>query len=211
MANYCSSNFVNQGQLQSFAIIISMQTAVKIEAKDVSTIRFKTKLFKIGSWTILKLPKSASAKLPSRGQTIVEGTINGYRFKTPLEPDGNWSHWFRVNKAMLEAVDADAGDTVTLEIKSTKEWPEPEVPADLNRALTASPQARALWENVTPMAHWEWVRWIRSTSQQETRNRRIEVAISKLKAGTRRPCCWNRNLCTEPSVSKSGVLLEPES
>jgi hypothetical protein len=30
-------------------------------------IHFKTKPFKIGSWTILKLPKAASAKLPSRG------------------------------------------------------------------------------------------------------------------------------------------------
>jgi hypothetical protein len=35
----------------------------------MSTIRFEAKLFKIGSWTLLKLPKSASARLPSRGMT----------------------------------------------------------------------------------------------------------------------------------------------
>lgn len=175
----------------------------------MTAIHFKTKLFKIGSWTILLLPKDASAKLPSRGQTMVEGTINGHPLKTPLEPDGNWSHWLKVEDSLLKAIAAEAGDTVTIDIQPTKDWPEPEVPEDLQSALAANPEAYALWTKVTPMAHWEWVRWIRSTSQSETRKRRIEVACSKLKSGERRPCCWNRNLSTEPTVSKNGVLLEP--
>ena len=60
-----------------------------------STIRFSAKLFrpkateKIGSWTLLTLPKNASAKLPSRGMTMVEGTINGFPFRAALEPNGN--------------------------------------------------------------------------------------------------------------------------
>ena len=173
------------------------------------TIRFEAKLFKLNSWTILRLPKSASAKLPSRGQVMVEGTINGYHFQTPLEPDGTWSHWFRADGNLLKAAKAAPGDTVTLAISPIKEWPEPDVPADLKSALAAAPQVHTLWKHITPMARWEWIRWIRSTNQLETRKRRIEVACSKLKAGERRPCCWNRNLCTEPSVSKNGVLLEP--
>src|SRR6266508_281884 len=84
-----------------------------------------------------------------------------------------------------------------------------EVPADLKSALTDSPQVHKLWMDITPMARWDWIRWIRATKQPETRKRRIEVACSKLKAGTRRPCCFNRNLCTEPSVSNNGMLLEP--
>jgi hypothetical protein len=173
------------------------------------TIRFKTQLFTIGSWTILRLPENASAKLPSRGQAMVEGTINGFQFQTPLEPDGKWSHWFKVGKAMREAARAEAGDTVTVAIEPSKEWPEPDVPTDIQQALAANPDVQALWQDITPMARWEWIRWIRATNRQETRQRRIEVGCSKLKAGERRPCCWNRNLCTEPSVSKNGVLLEP--
>ena len=175
----------------------------------MSAIRFEAKLFKISSWTILGLPKSASAKLPSRGMTMVEGTINGFRFKAALEPDGKGSHWFRFNKTMREATGADAGDTVTLAIEPTKEWPEPEVPADLKKALAAAPQAHTLWMNITPNARWDWIRWIRLTKQPETRRRRIENACAMLKAGKRRPCCFNRNLCSEPYVSNNGVLLEP--
>jgi hypothetical protein len=174
----------------------------------MSAIRFEAKLFNIGSWTILRLPESASAKLPSRGQTMVEGTMNSFHFQTPLEPDGKWSHWFRVDSSLLRGAHAAVGDTVSLLIESSKVWPEPNVPADLQKALAADKQVHALWVDITPMARWEWIRWIRATNRQETRQRRIEVACSKLKSGERRPCCWNRNLCTEPSVSKNGVLLD---
>ena len=67
-------------------------------------IRFRAKLCrpvanaKVGSWTFLTLPKNASAKLPSRGMTTVEGTINGFPFRATLEPDGQRSHCLRVNR-----------------------------------------------------------------------------------------------------------------
>lgn len=54
----------------------------------MSTIRFEAELFRIGSWTILRLPKSASAQLPSRGMTMVEGTIDGFAFHAPAPRTG---------------------------------------------------------------------------------------------------------------------------
>lgn len=169
-------------------------------------IRFKATPVKIGSWTILRLPAGASKQLPSRGQVMVEGTLNGVDFRTPLEPDGRLGHWFRLEDDVLKS----AGDgPVTLAIKPTKDWPEPAVPADWQKALAKDAKAHDLWQRVTPMARWEWIRWARATSNSETRERRVRVGISKLKSGERRPCCWNRNLCTEPEVSKNGVLFEP--
>src|SRR6516165_10684468 len=97
-----------------------------IMSKAVSRIRFRTKLLrpaasaKAGSWTFLTLPKEASAKLPSRGMTTVEGTINGYPFRATLEPDGQKSHWLKVNRKMSEAAGAEAGDMVSLEITSVE-------------------------------------------------------------------------------------------
>jgi hypothetical protein len=179
------------------------------EKENIPAIRFEAKLFKIGSWTLLRLPESASAQLPSRGMTMVGGTINDFRFQAALEPDGKGSHWFSVDKTMRNAIGADIGDTVLLAIEPVKEWSEPNVPADLKNALAVVPQAHTLWMEITPMARWDWIRWISSTKQPETRRRRIETALSKLKAGDRRPCCFNRTVCTEPYVSKNGVLLEP--
>ncbi len=174
----------------------------------MATIRFETPLLKIGDWTILRLPEIASAQLPSRGMALVEGTINGFHSKIVLEPDGKGSHWFRVEAGLREAAGINVGDPVTVAVEPSKDWPEPEVPADLNRALASDPEANALWLQITPMARWDWLRWIHATNNPETRSRRIEVALSKLKAGERRPCCFNRNLCTEPEVSKNGVLID---
>jgi hypothetical protein len=126
--------------------------------ENKSTIRFSAKLFRpkatenIGSWTILTLPKNASAKLPSRGMTMVEGTINGFPFRAALEPNGKGSHWLRVNKAMHDAAGADAGDTVTVEITRAGEEPETRLPMDLRKALAAAPLAQALWTDITPIA-----------------------------------------------------------
>jgi hypothetical protein len=175
----------------------------------MSTIRFEAKLFKLVSLTILPLPRNASAKLPSRGMVMVEGKINDFSFQAALEPDGKGSHWLKVEKAMREGAKADEGDTVMVEIEPIKEWPEPKVPTDLKKALTDAPNAHATWKDITPMARWDWIRWIGSTKNSETRKKRIGVALSKMNAGNRRPCCFNRSTCTDPSVSNNGVLLDP--
>ena len=175
--------------------------------KEVSTIHFTTDIFQIGSYTILRLPKSASATLPSRGMVMVKGTVNGFPFRSPLEPDGMGSHWLAVGKDLLKGASAKAGDSVAVAMESTKQWPEPVVPTDLRAALAADNKASARWSDITPMARWDWLRWIASTGRAETRQKRIGVSLSKLKAGTRRPCCFNRALCTVPAVSKNGVLL----
>jgi len=172
----------------------------------MSPIRFEAKLYKIGSWTLLRLPRSASAKLPSRGMVMVAGTINDSHFQAPLEPDGKGSHWLKVEKNMRAGAE---GDKVTIAIEPIKEWPEPRVPADLKKALTSAPTAQSTWMDITPNARWDWVRWIGSTKNSETRKKRIGVALSKMNAGNRRPCCFNRNSCTNPDVSSNGVLLEP--
>ena len=175
----------------------------------MSTIRFKAKLTAIGSQTILRLPKTVSRKLPSRGMSLVEGTFNGRFFQTALEPDGRGSHWFRVSDTMLRAARAAAGDSVSLAIAPMAQWPEPNVPQDLTRALAADAKARSLWMDITPLARWDWFRWIVSTRNPDTRTTRIEKTLSKLKAGKRAACCFNRSQCTDPSVSRNGVLLGP--
>ena len=32
-----------------------------------------------------------------------------------------------------------------------------------------------LWKAITPMARWEWVRWVNATVNRDTRKRRVEV------------------------------------
>ena len=171
-------------------------------------IKFQTKLTAIGSQAILRLPQAASSKLPSRGMSIVEGTLNGRAFQAPLEPDGIGSHWFRVSNTMLRAAGAQVGDSVSVAVEPMALWPEPKVPEDLAEAFASDPEARRLWMDITPVARWDWIRWIGSTRNRDTRAIRIEKTLSKLRSGRRAACCFNRSQCTDPSMSRKGVLLE---
>ena len=177
-------------------------------------IPFKAKLFrpaeseKAGSWTFLVLPKNASAKLPSRGMTAIEGTINGFAFQAMLEPDGQKSHWLKVDRKLSEAARAEAGDVVTLEIAPAGKETEPEVPTDLRKALAAAAtKARALWSDITPIARRDWIHWITSAKQVETRARRIKNACSMLAGGKRRPCCFDRSGFYSKSMSAPKAAL----
>ena len=175
-----------------------------------STIRFDATLQAIDRWTILRLPENASRKLRSRGQVAVQGTLSGHRFQTVLEPDGNLGHWMKLDGQLLQTAGLSAGDSATLELESLPDWPEPEVPQDLETALATAPQTiQDVWKAITPMARWEWVRWVNATPNPDTRRRRVEVSISKIKSGKRRPCCFNLAACTDPNLSRSGRLVEP--
>jgi Domain of unknown function (DUF1905)/Bacteriocin-protection, YdeI or OmpD-Associated len=175
-----------------------------------AAIRFDATLSTIDGSTVLRLPETASMDLSSRGQVAVHGTINGVEFQTVLEPDGNFGHWMRVDDTLQHAAGISAGDTVALDIEVTQDWPEPSVPKDLSTALAVAPQKiQNLWNEITPMARWEWVRWVSATKNPDTRTRRVEVSISKMKSGKRRPCCFNLSACTDPDLSKNGRLLEP--
>ena len=181
-------------------------TTKMTKAKTNSKIRFKAKLLqpaeaKGGSWTFLILPTNASAKLPSRGMTAVEGTLNGVPFRATLEPDGQKSHWLKVNRKLREAAGSDAGDIVTLELAPAGEEAEPRVPADLRKALAAAPKARALWTDITRNARRDWIHWIISAKQAETRARRVNNACSMLAAGKRRVCCFDRSGFYSKSLS----------
>jgi hypothetical protein len=173
-------------------------------------IRFEAEVSAIDDTVLVQLPARASAQLPSRGQVAVHATVGGHPFDTVLEPDGRKGHWVRLDTALQRAGGIGPGDAAKVTLEVATHWPEPDVPDDLASALGAAPtRVRDAWKDITPMARWEWVRWVGATASPETRQHRVEVSISKLDGGKRRPCCFDLSSCTDPGVAKSGRLREP--
>src|SRR5262249_40025802 len=100
------------------------------------------------------------------------------------------------------------GDTVAVELEPIKDWPEPDIPKDFRTALANAPDASEVWEDITPMARWEWVRWINATKNPGTRARRVQVGISKLRSGKGGPSSSDRAACPDPDLAKTGKLLD---
>ncbi|HVZ11047.1 MAG TPA: YdeI/OmpD-associated family protein [Candidatus Paceibacterota bacterium] len=65
-----------------------------------------------------------------------------------------------------------------------------ELPTDLRKALSSDAKALAAWQDITPLSRNEWICWAISVKTSEKRKEHIERAVSELKEGMRRPCCW---------------------
>lgn len=156
------------------------------------------------SWTFVNLPKPVSAKLRSRSMVSIKGTLNGVAFRAAVEPDGNGGHWLKVSRKLREASRARLGEAVTFEITplAPDQEPEPKLPADLRKALaSASARAKQVWADITPIARRDWIQWIVSAKQPQTRARRITNACDMLAKGKRRPCCFDRSGMYDKSLS----------
>ena len=76
-------------------------------------------------------------------------------------------------------------------LKSAGQESEPILAADLRNVLAAASNAKAQWLDLTPIARRDFISWIDSAKQPETRKRRVESLPSRLAAGKRRPCCFS--------------------
>jgi hypothetical protein len=156
-------------------------------------------------WAFVVLPKGVSAALPRRGRTSIEGRINSHPFQATLEPDGQLSHWLRIDQALFEAANAKIGDIATFEIMPVMQEPEPEIPSDLGEALAASAEARSVWDATTTIARVDWIHWIASAKQAKTRTQRVRNACEMLASGKKRVCCF------DPSGHYSKAFSAPEA
>jgi hypothetical protein len=153
-------------------------------------IQFRAKLWAAmegKGWTFITMPKAASEKLPKRGRIAIEGTINGFAFKTSAFPDGGGSHQFMINGTMREGAKAAVGDTANFVIQPASDTVDFEIPDDLSAALKKSATAFAQWEKITPKAKAEWAAWITSSKKEETRTARVGKTIERLTKGDKRP------------------------
>lgn len=170
-------------------------------------IHFEAVPTQIGQHLLVRLTEQASRALPSRVMVMAEGTMNGVSFTAPLEPDGQGGHWLGISDTLAREGRAEIGQAVSITLTPINDWPEPEMPRDIMDALEHEnllPQ----WHSLTTKARWAWLRWIRATANPATRNKRIAVAVDKLRRGDRRPCCFNAGMCTVPEVSKGGILID---
>jgi hypothetical protein len=172
-------------------------TAPTMPASTARKIRFSATLLrpevaeKRVTWLFLVLPASASARLPTRNAITVEGLLNGHSIRAVLLPDGAKSHWLKVTASMLKGARAAAGDVVPLEIAPSTRQMEAKVPPDLRAALAAAPKAKTVWADITPVARRDWIQWIVTAKQAQTRARRISSACDMLASGKRRVCCFD--------------------
>ena len=143
--------------------------------------KFKSKLQKIGSWTIAVMPFDAFKLFGTRRAIRVRGTINGHPYSNiSIMPKGDGTHFLTIRNEIRKAIGKEAGAIV--EITLERDTSEMELPEELIEALEASEEARKVFEEMPPSHKRTYVMYIAESKKPETRIKRAVETVLKLES-----------------------------
>jgi hypothetical protein len=133
------------------------------------------------AWCFIAVPFNVSEVWGVRGQLPVKGTINGFPYRTTIQPSEG-RHLLTFNKQLQAGAKAKAGDTVSVVMEHDAGERIVEVPAELAKAFRKNRDAKALWDKLAYTHRKEFAQWISGAKQEETRERHATKAISMILA-----------------------------
>ena len=132
--------------------------------------------------TGIRVPDEVIAALGPGRRPPARVTVNGYTYRTTVA-SMKGAFMFSVSADVRKNAGVSGGDEVDVDIELDNEPREVAVPADLQAALGADPEAGAFFDSLSYSHKSAYVLWIDSAKKDETRQRRIPEAVGMLKEG----------------------------
>lgn len=107
-------------------------------------------------------------------------SLRGRVLRCTALPDGAGGHVVLFNARMRAETGARAGERVAFEVALDRDSRERPVPADLEAALDADPQARAAFDALAPSHRREIAQWLDQAKRPETRVRRVDRVLRRV-------------------------------
>ena len=146
-------------------------------------MRFRTTLLQNSKTaTGFKVPDEVMTGLAGGKAPKVLATINGHTWRTSVATV-NGGPMVGVNADVRAATGVRGGDEIEVDLQLDTAPRTIDVPADLAAALDAEPAARRTFDGLSYSNQRFWVEPIASAKSDETRQRRIEKAVSTLREG----------------------------
>jgi bacteriocin resistance YdeI/OmpD-like protein/uncharacterized protein DUF1905 len=144
--------------------------------------RFQTTLQVEGrTATFFEVPLDVPAVF-GRARPPVRVTIGGHTYRSTIAVYGG-RYFVPLNRQNREAAGVAAGDEVTVELEADTDERTVTVPDDLRAALDGDEPARAAFDALSYTHRREYVEWIAEAKRQETRRRRVEQTVERLRSG----------------------------
>jgi hypothetical protein len=132
--------------------------------------------------TGIQVPAEVVAALGSSKKPAVRVTINGYTYRSSVASMGG-VFMLPVSSEHRQGAGVNAGDEVEVDLELDNEAREVNVPADFAQALDQDEAARRFFDSLSYSNKSRHVLAIEQAKTAETRQRRIEKAISQLHEG----------------------------
>lgn len=140
-------------------------------------MKFQTTIVQAGNNTGIEVPPDVVEALGAGKKPPVKMTINGYTYRSSIATmDGRYMVSLSAENRKNAGV--AGGETHDVEIEVDTEKREIAVPADLQAALDADPEAKAFFEKLSYSNKRRHVEPIEAAKAPETRQRRIEKSVA---------------------------------
>ena len=145
-------------------------------------MRFRAKILTSGKTaTGIEVPAKVVEALSSK-RPKVRATINGYTYRSSVASMGG-TYMLGVSADVREKAGVAGGDVVDVDLELDTEERVVTIPPDLAKALRSEPAARRFFEGL-PYSQQQWfVAGIEGAKKPETRKRRVEAAVARLRDG----------------------------
>ncbi len=131
--------------------------------------------------TGIEVPTEVVERLGSK-RPKVRATINGYTYRSSVAPMGG-TFMLSVSAEVRDRAAVTAGDTVDVDIELDTEPRDVAIPSDFDRALQDDASAKRFFEGLSYSQKRWFVDGIEGAKKPETRHRRVEAAIARLREG----------------------------
>ncbi len=135
-----------------------------------------------GGGALVEIPFSVQEEFGTRGQVRVTATFDGEPYRGSIAPMGG-RHMLGIAKAIRASIGKNIGDLVHVIVQQDTAPREVEVPRELRDALAGDAVATAAFEGLAYTYRKEYARWIADAKREETRQRRLDKTLEKLRRG----------------------------
>jgi len=135
-----------------------------------------------GTGTFIRVPRELNAKLGLKGRPKVRAVLAGHPYRGSLMPVGDGTFVLGVLKAIQESARVTRGDRITVELELDTAPREIEPPPEIAGVLARDRKAAAAWDKLSYTNKRELASGITEARRPETRERRVAMAIERLRA-----------------------------
>lgn len=135
-----------------------------------------------GGWTFARIPEIAQDKKAHFGWVKVRGTIDGFEIKKyNLMPMGDGKLFLPVKAEIRKKIKKTEGDYVHVILYPDNE--PLDVPEEMIICLQEEPEALKYFKSLSEGEQLNYIKWIYSAKQEETKIDRLVKCINKLLKG----------------------------
>jgi len=146
-------------------------------------LKFSARIRKEGILRVVDVPAEISEALGGGKYIFVFAYISGQKFKSTLLPRGKSRHKLFINTEMRKLTGLDTGDEIEIILVFDPDSRQPEIPEYLQEVLDFFPEFDSGFTSLTFSKQQEIIDWLNDAKKIETRQRRIETLMLRLKSG----------------------------